>query len=145
MTQGIKAFNTKLYIGDGASPEVFTKIDEVFNLGPVGGTKELVDFTNHDSVGFYEYQVFDLKDGKEIQAEANHIPANTSQGLIRTADANSSVDNYMIIGRDGNGFAFPAIITNLETDFSDLKGRVVFRFTLKIAGNVTPVTNYSPA
>ena len=145
MTQGIKAFSTKLYIGDGESPEGFTKIDEVFNLGPVGGTKELVDFTNHDSIGYNEYQVFDLKDGKEIQVEANHIANNSSQGLIRSADAASSVDNYMIIGRDTNGFLFPAIIMNLETDFSDLKGRVVFRFTLKIAGDVTPVSNYTPA
>jgi len=140
MTLGIKAFNTKLYIGDGASPEVFTKIDEMFNLGPVGGTKELIDFSNHDSVGYNEYQVYDLKDGKDIQCEANYIYGNASQALVRAADTGSTVDNWRIVGRDGNGFQFPAIITALETDFSDMKGRVVFRFTLKIAGDVTPVT-----
>jgi hypothetical protein len=140
MTQGIKAFNTKLYIGDGASPEQFTKVDEMFNLGPVGGTKELIDFSNHDSVDYNEYQVYDLKDGKEIQCEANYIYGNASQALVRAADTASSVDNYQIIGRDNHGYQFPAIITSLETDFSDMKGRVVFRFTLKIAGAVTPVT-----
>jgi len=140
MTAGIKAFSTKLYIGDGLSPEGFTKIDEVFSLGPVGGTKQLVDFTNHDSVDFYEYQIFDLKDGQEIQVEANHLHGNASHALVRAADTGSTVDNWMVIGRDTHGWLFPGIIMRLETDYSDLKGRVVFRFTIKIAGAVSAVT-----
>lgn len=143
MTSGIKAFNTKLYIGDDASPEDFVKIDEVFALGPVGGSKEMVDFTNHDSVGFYEYQVFDLKDGAEIQVEANNVYANASQALVRAADAASTTNYWRVIGRDTHGWQFPGIITKLETDYSDLKGRVVLRFTIKIAGNITAVT-YTP-
>jgi hypothetical protein len=139
MTLGQKAFKTKIYIGDGESPEVFTKIDEVFSIGPVGGTKELVDFTNHDTEDYYDYEVFDLKDGKEIQVEANEIFGNTSQGLVRTADANSTKDNWKIVYRDGSYDLFPGLVMSAETDPSDLKNRVIFRFTIKIAGAVTRV------
>lgn len=136
MTLGQKAFGTKLYIGNGASPEVFTKIDEVFNIGPVGGSKELVDMTNHDTLGYYDYLAFDLKDGKDLQIEANDIPGNTSQELVRTSEANSTKPNWKVVYRDGTSEIFPGIVTDIETDPSDMKGKVVFRFTLKIAGAV---------
>jgi predicted secreted protein len=136
MTEGQKAFGTKLWIGDGASPEVFTKIDEVFNIGPVGGSKELVDMTNHDTLGYYDYLVFDLKDGKDLQIEANDIPGNVSQELVRTCEANSTKPNFKVVYRDGTYEIFPGIVTDIETDPSDMKGKVVFRFTLKIAGAV---------
>ncbi len=136
MTLGQKAFGTKISIGNGASPEVFTKIDEVFNIGPVGGSKELVDMTNHDTLGYYDYLVFDLKDGKDLQIEANDIPGNVSQELVRTSEANSTKPNWQVEYRDGTKEIFPGIITDIETDPSDMKGKVVFRFTLKIAGAV---------
>lgn len=138
-TSGQKAFSTKIYIGDGASPEVFTKIDEVFSIGPVGGSKELVDMTSHDTTGYYDYLVFDLKDGAEIQVEANEVFGNASQGLIRTAEAASGQDNYKIVYRNGSYDLFPGVIMNMETDASDLKGRVIFRFVIKIAGAVSRV------
>lgn len=137
MTLGQKAFSTKIYIGDQLSPESFVKIDEVFSIGPVGGTKENVDFTNHDSVGYYEYQIFDLKDGNEIKVQANDIPGNTSQELVRTADANSTKNYWKVAYRDGTTEVFQGVIMSLETDASDLKGRVVLNFTIKIAGAIT--------
>ncbi len=139
MTLGQKAFGTKLSIGSTTSPENFTKIDEVFNIGPVGGSKELVDMTNHDTLGYYDYLVFDLKDGKDLQIEANDIPGNASQELVRTSEANSDKPYWKIEYRDGTTEIFPGIITDIETDPSDMKGKVVFRFTLKIAGAVTRV------
>ena len=139
MSDGQKAFGTKIALGNGASPEVFTKVDEVYSIGPVGGTKELVDMTNHDTLGYYDYQVFDLKEGKELAIEANDIPGNTSQEAVRTNEANSSRSNWKITYRDGTTELFPGIITDIETDPSDMKGKVVFRFTVKIAGAVVRV------
>jgi predicted secreted protein len=140
MTLGKKAFATKLYIGDGASPEQFTKIDEVFSIGPVGGSKSTVDFTNHDTLGYMDYEIFDLKEGNEIAVQANDIDSNASQALIRAADAASSKDNYQVIARTGFGYQFPGVIMKLDTDYSDLKGRVVLSFSIKIAGDIIPVT-----
>lgn len=140
MTAGRKAFKTKLYIGDGASPEVFTALPELFSVGPVGGSKELVDMTNHDTLLNYDYLVFDLEDGNEIQFEANDIHGDVSQGLFRTAYANATKPNFRILDRNLDGYQFPGVITKLETDFSELKGKVVMRGTIKIAGQVLTVT-----
>jgi len=141
MSDGRKAFKTKLKIGDGASPEVFTALPELFSVGPVGGSKELVDMTNHDTTGQYDYEVFDLEDGNELQFEANDIHGDTAQGLFRTAYSNSSKKNFQVLDRNSDGYQFPGVITKLETDFSELKGKVVLRGTLKIAGTVTTVTH----
>lgn len=140
MSEGRKAFKTKLKIGDGASPEVFTAMPELFSVGPVGGSKELVDFTNHDTTGQYDYQVFDLEDGNELQFEANDIHGDADQALFRTAYANSARPNFQVLDRNLDGYQFPGVITKLETDFSELKGKVVMRGTIKIAGTVTVIT-----
>ena len=140
MTQGIKSHGTILAIGNGASPEVFTAITERFAIPEVGGRKTLIDFSNHDSQNFMEYQVADLADGNELTIECNEIPGDTQQDLVRTAHENSTVDNWQVEYRDGTTETFPAIVLSAGTDPSELDGRVVFRFTLKIAGAITRVT-----
>ncbi|RPH38360.1 hypothetical protein EHM92_00315 [bacterium] len=140
MTAGRKAFKTKLYIGDQNSPESFFALPELFSIGAVGGSKELVDMTNHDTLGQYDYLVFDLEDGNEIQFEANDIHGDAQQGRFRTAYANAEKHYFQILDRNLDGYQFPGVITKLETDFSELKGKVVIRGTLKIAGTVTTVT-----
>jgi hypothetical protein len=137
MTSGIKSHTTEIAIGDGASPEVFDKVDEVFSIGPVGGTKSLIDFSSHDSVSFMEYQVADLADGDEIAVEANEVPGNISQDAVRTAYDAATTDNWKVTYRDGTTEVFTGIVMRLQTDASELDGRVIFRFTVKIAGAIT--------
>ena len=105
---------------------------EIASSRPSAGTS----LTNHDTLGYYDYLAFDLKDGKDLQIEANDIPGNTSQELVRTSEANSTKPNWKVVYRDGTSEIFPGIVTDIETDPSDMKGKVVFRFTLKIAGAV---------
>ena len=137
MTQGIKSHGTILGIGNGASPESFTTITERFAIPEIGGKKELIDFSNHDSQNFKEYQVADLADGNELTIECNEIPGDAAQELVRTANENSTVDNWRVEYRDGTTETFPAIVLQAGTDPSELDGRVVFRFVLKIAGAIT--------
>lgn len=140
MTLGIKSHTTKIAIGDGASPEVFDTIDETFSIGPVGGVKSLIDFSNHDTEDYMDYQVADLADGAEIQVECNEIPGNTSQDLVRTAHDDATKDNWKVTYRDGSTEIFPGIVLRLETDPSELDGRVILRFVVKIAGAIARVT-----
>lgn len=136
MTQGVKSHTTKIGIGDGQSPEQFTNVDECYKVGEFGGTKSLIDFSNHDSVNLKEYQVADLAEGDEVSCEANWIPGNTSQGNIQTAYNNSTQDNYKITMRDGTTYVFPGVCTQAKRDPSALDGRVVFKFNVKVAGNI---------
>ncbi len=139
MTQGRKAFKSKFYIGDGASPEVFTKIDEVFSIGPLGGTRPTVNMTSHDTLEYEDLLGFDLKDGNEIQVQANDIVSNASQALIWAAD-DGDQHNFRWVDRNGSGRQFPGIITQCGVDPSDLRGKVAFTFTVKIVGALTSIT-----
>lgn len=137
MTQGVKSHGTILAIGDSQSPEVFTTISERFKIPKVGGKKELIDFSNHDTVGYKDYEVADLADGEEMPVECNEIPGDTAQELVRTAHANSTKCNWKVTYKDGSYDVFQAVVLALGTDPSELDGRVVFGFTLKIAGTIT--------
>jgi hypothetical protein len=55
MTQGIKSHGTQIAIGDDQSPVAYTRIDEATVIPAIGGSKPLIDFSNHDSVGYKEY------------------------------------------------------------------------------------------
>jgi hypothetical protein len=140
MTEGIKSHGTILAIGDGVSPESFSTITERFSIPEIGGRKELIDFSNHDSVDFREYKVADLADGNELTVECNEIPGDTEQDLVRTAHTDSTTDNWKVEYTDGSYEIFPAIVLAVGTDPSELDGRVVFRFTLKIAGAIERTT-----
>lgn len=137
MTQGVKSHGTILAIGDGASPEVFTTITERFKIPKIGGKKDLIDFSNHDTVGYKDYEVADLADGEEMAIECNEIPGNAAQELVRTAYANATKDNWKVTYKDGSYDVFEAVVLAMGTDPSELDGRVVFGFTLKIAGAIT--------
>ncbi len=143
MTQGIKSHGTLIAIGDGQSPEAFTKIDEATAIPAIGGGKGLIDMSNHDSVGYKEYFVADLADGDEINVECNEIPGNPSQELVRAADAVSAQKNWKVTYRDGTTEVFAGVITKLHTDAGELDGRVKFTFSVKIAGDV--VRTVAPA
>lgn len=139
-TQGRKAFKSQIRIGDGESPEVFTKIDEMLTVGPVGGKKTLVNMSSNDTESYEDFEVHDLKEGNELQCEAVDIVDNTSQGLVRTADDDSSKDNWQVLDRNGKGWQFIGLVMGAETDYSDMRGKVVFRWTLKVCSKPTAVT-----
>jgi predicted secreted protein len=136
MTAGIKSHGTKIAIGDGASPEGFTTITEAFTIPAVGGTKGTIDMSNHDSTGFKEFLMQDLAEGLELAIKCNMIPDNTSQELVVTAWENSSIDNWRVTLRGGKTRIFPAVVLHVDDDPSELDGRTVFNFTLKIAGDI---------
>lgn len=136
MTQGIKSHGTKIAIGDGASPENFTTITEAFAIPAVGGTKGTIDMSNHDSVGFKEFLTQDLADGLELAIKCNMIPDDAAQELVVAAWENSTQNNWEVTFRGGKTRIFPAVVLHFDDDPSELDGRTVFNFTLKIAGNI---------
>lgn len=139
-TQGRKTFKAQIRIGDGESPEVFTKIDEMISMGPVGGKKTLINMSSNDTVGFEDFEVFDLKEGNELQCECIDIVDNTSQGLVRTADDDSSKDNWQVLDRNGKGWQFLGLVMGTEVDYSNMRDKILFRWTLKVCSQPTAVT-----
>lgn len=135
-TEGKIGYGTLIKIGDGASPEVFTTIGEVFAIGPVGATKPLVDFTHHESPNkFKEFKV-GIAEGDEISVSANWVVNETGQDAVRTAFDAGEIVNFTVTAPDSDEVAtFPAIITHHDVD-RPLEDRQVFNLNVKIAGAI---------
>lgn len=86
--------------GDGASPEVFTAIEEVQNLSGLGKTNPLIDVTHHASTA-REY-IAGLPDGQELTIECNrvHTASNIQDDVIAEVDAGTNF-NMQITLTDG--------------------------------------------
>jgi hypothetical protein len=77
-------YGTKIYYGDGMSPEVFTQIPEVVNITGIGRTRPRVDITHLDSPDESMEYTRGLKDGKQ--------PTVT---LWKTSDTIQLIDTLM--------------------------------------------------
>ena len=124
--------------GDGASPEVFSLIEEVTDLGGLGVTNGLIDVTNHDSTAM-EY-IAGLADGSDLSIECNRIQtaSNVQDDVIAQIIAGST-DNYEITLTDGSNavvytFAAVGISYSVTPAVND---KATLSLGLKISGSIT--------
>lgn len=138
MGEGISAFGTTLKIGDGATPEVFSAIAEVTNVGGPGMSMDTVDITSHGSAGGWKEYAGGLLDGGEIKLELNFLPGNTSQQSLSTALSARSKKNFKLVFPDtpATTWSFAAFVTNFEPS-APVDGKLGASVTLKITGQPT--------
>jgi len=124
--------------GDGASPEVFTTIEEVLSLGGLGKSNPLIDVTSHDSTS-KEY-IAGLADGQELSVECNrvHTAANIQDDVIAEIDAKTNF-NMTITLTDGSTivtytFAVTPISWVVNPSVDD---KATLSLALKITGDIT--------
>jgi hypothetical protein len=133
-TRGIKSHGTKLGIGDGASPEVFSNLPEGTAIPSLGGTKGLIDATSHDTVGFMDYIPKALADGNELKISSNYIPGDANVAKFKAAYGDQAHHNFKSTLSDGTTFLFPGIVSSWEVDPSEMDGMVKASFSIKIVG-----------
>lgn len=101
MTSATQAFVGKAYlsVGNGASPEVFTRYCEVDSISAVGEKNSLVDVTTFCSGGVMEY-IPGLSDGSEITFGANLTLTagtdKTTQEGLRTDVGNKAIRHFTL-------------------------------------------------
>lgn len=71
---GLFAKGTGLYVGDGASPEVFTKVANVKGISGPDVDVTIVDTTTHSTTGNWREKAAVLIDGGAISFTANFDP-----------------------------------------------------------------------
>jgi hypothetical protein len=126
------------YRGDGASPEVFTKICQVYGISGLGETNNLVKATTFCSAGNEEY-IGGLADGEEITITANYEQGDANLLQMITDVKNRTVGNYRIVAENSSPaetFAFAALARGWKLSPS-VDDRNMLEFTLKISGAVT--------
>lgn len=137
-TRGLPAKGSLIYIGDGASPEVFTKINGVFSIsGDIGISKPKINYTDHDTEEVEEYELADIGEGKSLQIQANEMPGDTSQEKVWDAHDDETRNNWKIIARSGKTWIFPGLVLDCSVDLSNIKDKQILKWTLDIAGTIT--------
>lgn len=135
-----KAFVGKVFleVGNGASPEVFTRYCEMTSLGGLGQLNSLVDVTTFCSGGSKEY-VGGLADGKEVTVEANFDATNVTQNaLIAAVKAKSTINFEVVVEEDSPAtvFSFAGAMLGWEMAPS-ISAQNKVTFTFKISGDIT--------
>lgn len=125
-------------MSDGASPEVYSTIQETKSLSGLGKTNPLIDVTSFDSTA-REY-IAGLADGSEISVECvrTHASPNIQDALIAIIDSKTT-RNFKLTLTDSTTpviytFAGVPLSWVITPSFDDA---TMIAFTLKISGDIT--------
>jgi hypothetical protein len=141
---------TKLQLGDGASPEVFSTIAEILSLKSSGKTIKTDDVTNLDSpvdgAGLiYEEFIATIASAGGIDFTYNYTPNATAQQTIRTA-FDGKVHNFKIVTSVDNtanspvtkwAFSFAALVESIDGLDFPVDKKITGSGKLKISGPIT--------
>jgi predicted secreted protein len=135
-TTYIESQGMELQRGDGASPEVFTLIDQITTLdGPDGSASE-IDITTLDSTA-REFAM-GLKDSGSITFEAVYDPAKTQHQGLRTDWNARTLRNFQLVftNSPATTWSFSAYVQNFSIS-AGVDEVVRLSVTLRISGDVT--------
>lgn len=99
-TLAVTGVGTVLAVGDAASPEVFTAVTEVSNIGGPELAAEQVEVTSLDSAGGFKEFITGLKDGGSVSLESNWIKSDAMQVQMRDDVQAGTKRNYKITWSD---------------------------------------------
>ena len=96
--------------GDAASPEVFTTVTQLINVGEVGVERALIDITNLSST-LRQYKGA-IPDGSEIDLDFHYDGVELAQAGLKTDLDNNTSRNFRINIQDSpvKVFAFTGLV-----------------------------------
>ena len=122
--------------GDAASPEAFTTIAQLVNIGEIGVERALIDITNLAST-LREYKGA-IPDGSEIDFDFQYDPDNAQQTALKTRlDANTTI-NYRVTLSDSPAttFTFAGLVISWKIN-NPIDNIVPLAVRIKITGSLT--------
>lgn len=141
MTSAIKAFGTLLKIGDAATPESFTTIAEVLDIGGPQLTLDTEEATNHSSTDGWEEVIGTILRSGQVTFDVNLLPTGAthsySTGLLKDM-VNRTLRNFRLVFPDTavTTWAFAALVVGFEPS-APVAGILRASVTLKISGKPT--------
>ena len=124
-------------LGDGASPEVFTALDEVISISGPSESAPTIDVTALDDTA--RAYLRGIEDGGELTIEAHWDPDDTlGQVAARTSFTAQTTKNWKITFTDSpaSTFDFAAMVTSWSTSI-ELDQSVKVSIGLKLTGAIT--------
>ncbi|MET9396280.1 phage tail tube protein [Kitasatospora sp. NPDC002965] len=111
----IDGFGTKLKRGDGGSPQNFTEIGEITQVGGPSLSRETYESTTHGSPFGWRTFIGGLKDGGEVSADVNYDPS--VHDILAADFEDKDPRDYQLVFPDPETttWTFEAILTGLES------------------------------
>lgn len=142
-TQGVAAFNTKIYV---YITSAWTIIEEPKDIDGPGGDNTYVDFTHQQSPAGYREEKPSMKDPGTVTFPCNFVHnATAQQYLINAAVANPVTQEWFkVVGPDNSEFRFHAY-PSFRMNYA-MNGALEVRFTLRVSGQIeTLLPSTSPS
>lgn len=135
-SNALEAQGLILKIGNAASPEVFTEIQEVRSINGPGGSAAVIDVTDLSSLA--REKRMGIADEGQLSFEMMYIPSDTQHALLRTQRANRTETNFQLDFTDSpvTTWSFAGFITTF-TISAQVDGVVMANVTIEITGAIT--------
>lgn len=111
MTTAAIGYGSEFAIGDGADPEVFTKVAEVTAITPPGMTRDAEEATHLESPDKYKEYVAALFDTGDVSITFNFVPSE-SDTIFTAFHAESA--NFQITFPNGIRMRFTGFFTSYD-------------------------------
>src|ERR1035437_6444508 len=123
-----------LAVGNGASPEVFTRYCEIDTMSGIGAANALVDVTTFCSGGHKEY-IGGLSDGKQVTFGANYaMNEPVQEALIADVEAKNRRNFEVQIDGESPMHIFKMTLAMLDWE---LDPQVAKKNVIKFIGKIT--------
>ena len=142
LSNAFSGFGTRLQMGDGGGPEVFTDVAEVVEVNPPGLTSDTIDVTHHLSPLAFREFIASLSSAGTISITVNYIPSNPTHDAttgLHAAAISKVRKNWKIIlpfAGTPNTFSFAGIVTQFNVT-SPLADRVTAAVVITVSGRPT--------
>lgn len=125
---------TSLLMGDGAEPEVFTKIAQVQSITPFPVTADLEDMTDLDSIEGFEDAVKTVRRTGEASLTINYDPSGPTHQALLAAVADDDAYNFKLQWPSGAVREFSALVVGFEPQEASVTGGVRAQVRIKPVG-----------
>lgn len=141
-TKARGGFGTRLQRGDGATPEVFTSIEECLDFSGPSRTLLTEDATHMESPnGWEEHVAIGVKGLGEITFDMHFVPGDSMQAALEADLAAGTLRNFrMILPGHSRRIAFSAYVQSISPSYP-VKGKAVQSVTLRTSGQPTLEAN----
>lgn len=133
-SSAIETQGTQLWIGDYASPPVFTQVKEMVSFQAFDGQANEIDITSLDSTA--KEFLMGLQDFGQFSGEFNFLAGDTGQQAMRAAKASRVITPFELILSDGAKYEFNGYVLSAPVS-GGVDAKMDGSFVIRITGDVT--------
>jgi len=134
MSAALETQGTKLYIGNNASPIVYTQVKELVSFQAFDGSANEIDTTSLDSTA--KEFLMGLQDFGQFAGEFNWLPEDTGHIAMRAAKAARTITHFRLTMSDTSKFEFDGYVLSAPVS-GGVDAKMDGGFTIRITGTVT--------